>query len=178
DAADDADQRGLARAVRAEQREDLAAADREVDVLQRLEAARIHLVQPAHDEDIVARHLYHCIHAYLRVQQVKVSAVSSARHSGLCRNDSHACSTATPSMVGSSRRSVTRASRNATTEQPAMPPTIGKALPSRKRPTTAITAAPVTNCSVPISAEAVPAIGPCRSSASTAVVGITRPRNP
>ena len=38
DAADDADQRGLAGAVRAEQREDLAAADVEIDVLERLEA--------------------------------------------------------------------------------------------------------------------------------------------
>ena len=43
DAADDADQRGLAGAVGAEQREDLAAADLEVDVLQRLEARRVGL---------------------------------------------------------------------------------------------------------------------------------------
>ena len=39
----DADQRGLARAVRAEQREDLAAADLEVDVLQRVEPRRVGL---------------------------------------------------------------------------------------------------------------------------------------
>ena len=35
--------------------------------------------------------------------------------------------------------------------------------------------APASICSVPISAEAVPAISPCASSASTAVVGITCP---
>ena len=43
DAADDADQRRLAGAVRAEQREDLAAADLEVDALQRLEPGRVGL---------------------------------------------------------------------------------------------------------------------------------------
>ena len=41
DAADDVDQRRLAGAVRPEQREDLAAADVEVDVLERLEAGRV-----------------------------------------------------------------------------------------------------------------------------------------
>ena len=41
DAADDVDQRGLAGAVRPEQREDLAAADLQVDALQRLEAGGI-----------------------------------------------------------------------------------------------------------------------------------------
>jgi hypothetical protein len=43
DAADRADQRGLARAVRPEQREDLAGADVEVHVLERLEAGRVSL---------------------------------------------------------------------------------------------------------------------------------------
>ena len=43
DAADDADQRRLAGAVRAEQRENLAAPDLQVDVLQRLEAAGVGL---------------------------------------------------------------------------------------------------------------------------------------
>ena len=41
DAADDADQRGLAGAVRAEQRKDLAAVDIEIDAVQRLEAGAI-----------------------------------------------------------------------------------------------------------------------------------------
>ena len=45
DAADDADQRGLAGAVRPEQREDLAALDLEVDVVQRLETGAIGLRQ-------------------------------------------------------------------------------------------------------------------------------------
>src|ERR1051325_12182649 len=45
DAADDVDERGLARAVRAEQREDLAAADVEVDALERLEAGGVGLGQ-------------------------------------------------------------------------------------------------------------------------------------
>ena len=43
DAADDADQRGLAGAVRPEQGEDLAAPDVEIDVFQRLEAGAIGL---------------------------------------------------------------------------------------------------------------------------------------
>src|SRR4051812_47640848 len=43
EAADDADQRGLARAVRTEQREDLAAVDVEIDALERLKAGRIGL---------------------------------------------------------------------------------------------------------------------------------------
>ena len=43
DAADDADQRRLAGAVGAEQREDLAAPDLEVDVLERLEARGVGL---------------------------------------------------------------------------------------------------------------------------------------
>src|SRR6266436_8088162 len=41
DAADDADQSGLAGAVRAEQRENLAAFDVEVDVVQRLEGGAV-----------------------------------------------------------------------------------------------------------------------------------------
>ena len=44
-AADDADQRGLAGAVRAEQREDLAAPDLEIDRFQRLETGRVGLGQ-------------------------------------------------------------------------------------------------------------------------------------
>jgi hypothetical protein len=40
DAADDADQRRLARAIGSQQREDLAAADLEVDTLQGLKARR------------------------------------------------------------------------------------------------------------------------------------------
>ena len=51
DAADDADQRRLAGAVRAEQREDLAAPDLEVDVLQRLEAGRVGLRQVGDGDD-------------------------------------------------------------------------------------------------------------------------------
>ena len=43
DAADDADQRGLAGAVRPEQRKDLAALDVEIDVVQRLEAGAVGL---------------------------------------------------------------------------------------------------------------------------------------
>ena len=43
DAADDVDQRGLAGAVRPEQREDLAAADLEVDVLEGVEAGGVGL---------------------------------------------------------------------------------------------------------------------------------------
>ena len=39
-----------------------------------------------------------------------------------------------------------------------------------------IITAPVRNCSVPPSAEAIPAIGPCSSSAITIDDGITRPR--
>jgi len=41
DAADDADQRRLARAVRPEQREDFAALDVQADILERLESRRI-----------------------------------------------------------------------------------------------------------------------------------------
>ena len=41
DAADDADQRGLARAVRPEQRKNLAGLDVEIDVVQRLEAGAV-----------------------------------------------------------------------------------------------------------------------------------------
>jgi hypothetical protein len=41
DAADDADQRGLAGAVRSEQRENLAAPDVQVDAFQRLEAGLV-----------------------------------------------------------------------------------------------------------------------------------------
>ena len=43
DAADDVDQRGLAGAVRAQQRENLAAADLEIDVLERVEAGGVGL---------------------------------------------------------------------------------------------------------------------------------------
>ena len=49
--ADDADQRRLAGAVRAEQREDLALVDVEVDRLQRLHARRIGLAQAADGDD-------------------------------------------------------------------------------------------------------------------------------
>ena len=41
DAADDADQRGLAGAVRPQQRKNLAAADLQIDVVQRLEPGAI-----------------------------------------------------------------------------------------------------------------------------------------
>ena len=41
DAADDADQRGLARAIRPEQREDLAGLDIQIDVVQRLETGAV-----------------------------------------------------------------------------------------------------------------------------------------
>ena len=74
-----------------------------------------------------------------------------------------------PSVTLRQREGKARAS--AITEQAAIPPSIGTAVPSRKRPTAAITTAPVANCSVPISAEAVPAIAPCSSSASTAEDG-------
>ena len=43
DAADDADQRGLAGAVRPEQREDLAALDVQIDAVQRLETGAVGL---------------------------------------------------------------------------------------------------------------------------------------
>jgi hypothetical protein len=51
DAADDADQRGLARAIGTQQREDLAAPDVEVDVAQRAEARSIGLVELAYGDD-------------------------------------------------------------------------------------------------------------------------------
>ena len=51
DAADDADQRGLAGAVRPEQRENLAAADVQVDALERLEAGGIGLGQILDGDD-------------------------------------------------------------------------------------------------------------------------------
>ena len=51
DAADDADQRGLAGAVGAEQSEDLAALDVEIDVVERLEPGRIGLRQIADGND-------------------------------------------------------------------------------------------------------------------------------
>ena len=51
DAADDADQRRLAGAVRAEQREDFAAPDAQVDVLQRLEAGRVGLREVRYGDD-------------------------------------------------------------------------------------------------------------------------------
>ena len=59
-----------------------------------------------------------------------------------------------------------------------MPVTIGIGSPLAKKLVTVIAATPVTMCSVPISADAVPAISPCSSSASTEVVGMTRPRKP
>src|SRR5579875_79114 len=51
DAADDADQRGLAGAVRTEQREYLAVLDVEIDVLERLETARIGLAEVPDGDD-------------------------------------------------------------------------------------------------------------------------------
>src|SRR5690606_32990668 len=51
EAADDADQRRLAGAVRAEQGEDLAAIDVEVDALQRPEAGRVGLVELPDGDD-------------------------------------------------------------------------------------------------------------------------------
>src|SRR5471032_3632781 len=45
DAADDADQRGLAGAVRPQQREDLAAVDIQIDAIQRLETGAVGLGQ-------------------------------------------------------------------------------------------------------------------------------------
>jgi len=51
DAADDVDQRGLAGAVRAEQREDLALLDLQVDALQRLAAAGVGLGEALDGED-------------------------------------------------------------------------------------------------------------------------------
>ena len=51
DPAHDADQRGLAGAVRSEQGEDLAAPDLEVDVLQRLEPGRIGLRHAGNGDD-------------------------------------------------------------------------------------------------------------------------------
>ena len=53
DAADDVDQRALARAVRAEQREDLAGDDVEVDVAERLEAGSVWVNQhPSMDPNV------------------------------------------------------------------------------------------------------------------------------
>src|SRR6185437_10753186 len=51
DATDDADERGLARAIRPEQGEDLTAADGEVDLLQRREARGVLFRQPADLDD-------------------------------------------------------------------------------------------------------------------------------
>ena len=51
DAADDADQRGLARAVRAQQRQYLALFNLQVDALQRLKAGRIGLGQALDGDD-------------------------------------------------------------------------------------------------------------------------------
>ena len=56
--------------------------------------------------------------------------------------------------------------------------TIGMAVPSVNSPPRAITLAPNTNWQVPIRAEAVPAMAPCCSSASTEVVGTTSPMKP
>src|SRR6185436_1416521 len=50
-AADNTDQRGLARAIRAEQGEDLPAANFEIDILQRLEAGRVFLRQLGDRDD-------------------------------------------------------------------------------------------------------------------------------
>jgi hypothetical protein len=51
DAADDRDQRGLARAIRPEQREDLAALDFEIDVIERLVARAIGLADLGNRQD-------------------------------------------------------------------------------------------------------------------------------
>jgi hypothetical protein len=82
--------------------------------------------------------------------------------------------------VGSERAppSVSQVSTSAMSAPAAMPATIGSGRPSVKKPTTAMASAPVSICSVPSSAEAVPAMAPCISSASTPVVGITRPMKP
>jgi hypothetical protein len=57
DAADDVDQRGLAGAVRAEQREDLAAPDLEIRRLECLESGRIRLRQILDRDDRLHRAL-------------------------------------------------------------------------------------------------------------------------
>ncbi|RWF73279.1 MAG: hypothetical protein EOS26_18290 [Mesorhizobium sp.] len=82
------------------------------------------------------------------------------------------------STISRPRPSVTLASTNEITAQSVMPATIGSGVPSKNTPAMPMATAPIAKCSVPISAEAVPAIAPCSSMASTEVVGITRPRNP
>src|SRR5690606_18686362 len=72
DAAHDADQRGLAGPVWTEQREDLPAADVEVDVLQRLEAARVAFRESADFDDRFGRH------AGYRAQGVTARACQSS----------------------------------------------------------------------------------------------------
>jgi hypothetical protein len=74
--------------------------------------------------------------------------------------------------------SVSHARLTADSAQIAMLATIGIAVPSVNRPLKAMALAPKTNWKVPISADAVPALAPCRSSASTDVAGITSPRKP
>ena len=56
-----------------------------------------------------------------------------------------------------------------------MPITIGSGLPVANSTTTPMARAPLSICSVPSRADAVPAMAPCFSSASTEVVGITSP---
>jgi len=58
DPADDADERGFPRAVGAEEREDLALADFQVDVLQRLEAGGVGLGQIGNADDGLHELLY------------------------------------------------------------------------------------------------------------------------
>ncbi|CDX13077.1 conserved hypothetical protein [Mesorhizobium sp. ORS 3324] len=82
------------------------------------------------------------------------------------------------STASRARPSVSLARLNEITAQSVMPATIGSGVPSKNRPATPIASAPMAKCSVPINAEAVPAISPCSSMASTEVVGMTRPRKP
>ena len=81
DAADDADQRGLAGAVGPEQREDLAAPDVEVDVLQRLEARGIGLGQVGDGDDGVGM-----VRSQLHVIPVLLVGAGEARKAETARN--------------------------------------------------------------------------------------------
>jgi hypothetical protein len=72
---------------------------------------------------------------------------------------------------------VNQESVKAARAQSAMVVTIGSAVPSKNRLTRAMIAAPVSICRVPASADAIPAIGPCSSSPSTIVDGMTRPNH-
>lgn len=80
------------------------------------------------------------------------------------------------SGVDSRRRSVDRARMNAPTAHRKIVVTIGSEVPSKKMLTITIMIPPETICRVPPSADAMPAIGPCSSKASTIVVGMTNPR--